>query len=120
MILVDTSIWITYLRSGDTRLQNLLINGEVACHPFIIGELACGNLQNRQAFLSLLQDLPQTNTVDQQEILYFIEIHQLMGLGIGFIDIHLLASAKLSRMPLWTSDRRLKAAAQNLSVAFSN
>jgi len=120
MILVDTSIWITHLRQGNKHLQSLLIEDQVACHPFVVGELACGNIQNRQMFLSLLQDLPDAHTISQQEVLYFIEIHQLMGLGIGWMDMHLLASAKLSRMPLWTSDKRLKVAAQNLSIAYTH
>lgn len=118
MVIVDTSIWVTHLRQGSRHLKELLFDGEVVCHPFIIGELACGNIKNRSEFLSLLQSLPMAPTVSLSELLYFIEQNKLMGMGIGFVDAHLLASAQLSKIPLWTSDRRLKSTAIELKVAY--
>lgn len=96
MILVDTSVWVEHLRSGAIGLGELLIEGHVACHPFIIGELACGNLKNRTEILSLLHDLPTATRADDDEVFQFIEDHKLMGKGLGYIDIHLLMSAMLT------------------------
>lgn len=107
MILVDTSVWVEHLRSGSSGLDELLSDGQVVCHPFIIGELACGNLKNRAEILSLLYDLPLATGADDDEVMQFIADHKLMGKGLGYIDIHLLMSAMLSRIPLWTIDRRL-------------
>jgi predicted nucleic acid-binding protein len=107
MILVDTSVWVEHLRSGTIGLEALLNDGQVVCHPFIIGELACGNLKNRTEILSLLQDLPVASSADDDEVIQFIEDHKLMGKGLGYIDIHLLMSALLARIPLWTIDKRL-------------
>ena len=92
---------------------------QVVCHPFIIGELACGNLRNRTEFLSLLQTLPMVPVVSQDELLFFIMQHELMGKGIGFVDINLLASAQQSEISLWTSDGRLNIAAEELGLAHS-
>ena len=111
MVLVDTSVWINHLRDGDRHLEKLLFDGDVVCHTHIIGELACENLKNRQEIISLLQALPMAPVVEFHEFLYFIEQNQLSGKGIGFVDIHLLASAKLGQVRLWTADKRLKAAA---------
>ena len=94
------------------------MDAEVMCHPFIIGELACGNLKNRNEILSLLQSLPTTPTIEFDEFLFFIERNQLMGKGIGFVDVHLLASAQLTGVPLWTADRRLKSMADQLKLTF--
>jgi len=118
VVIVDTSIWVIHLRQGSRHLEELLLDAQVICHPFIIGELACGKIKNRNEFLSLLQTLPMAPTVTLNELLYFIERHKLMGMGIGFVDAHLLASAQLSRIPLWTSDRRLRAAAIKLKIAY--
>ena len=107
MILVDTSVWVEHLRSGTIGLEALLNDGQVVCHPFIIGEIACGNLINRTEILSLLQDLPVASLADDDEVIQFIEDHKLMGKGLGYIDIHLLMSALLTRIPLWTTDKRL-------------
>jgi predicted nucleic acid-binding protein len=107
MILVDTSVWVEHLRSGVSELQTLLFDGEVVCHPFIVGELACGNLRNRKEILSLLQDLPMASVADHVEVMKIIENHKLMGKGVGYVDLHLLASALLDRIPLWTHDKRL-------------
>ena len=107
MILVDTSVWVEHFRSGTIGLETLLIDGQVVCHPFIIGELACGNLNNRTEILSLLQDLPMASRADDDEVIQFIEDHNLMGKGLGYIDIDLLMAALLTRIPLWTIDKRL-------------
>ena len=114
MILVDTSVWVEYFRSGSSELQVLLNDGDVLCHPFIIGELACGNLNNRSKILSLLHDLPTIAHADDPEVLLFIEKNGLMGKGLGYIDLHLLMSALLNRVSLWTLDKRLQAVALKL------
>ena len=118
MVIVDTSIWVTHLRQGSRHLGELLLDAQVVCHPFIVGELACGNIKNRVEFLSLLQSLPMAPAVSPDEFLYFIDQHKSMGMGIGFVDAHLLASAQLSRMLLWTSDKKLKSAATKLEVSY--
>ncbi len=117
MILVDTSIWIDHLRSGNPSLSGLLQNGLVCTHDFVIGELACGNLQNRAEVLGLMQSLPRLGVVTEDESLFFIEKQQLMGRGIGYIDVHLLAAAVMQGASLWTRDKRLKALAEEKSWA---
>ncbi len=119
MVLVDTSVWVYHLREGDDRLSGLLNEGLVCCHPFVIGELACGNLKNRTEILSLLQALPSTETANHEEILAFIEYNGLMGKGLGYVDVHLLGSALLSDVVLWTADSRLAQAASALAVCYS-
>jgi predicted nucleic acid-binding protein len=118
MVLVDTSVWVNHLRRGDIQLEELLLDGEVVCHPFVIGELACGNIKNRSEILALLQALPAVPTIDLAEYLYFIEQNHLSGTGIGFVDVHLLASSQLSGIPLWTNDKRLKEIARKLKVLY--
>ena len=118
MVIVDTSIWVTHLRQGSRQLEKLLMNAEVMCHPFIIGELACGHLNNRNEIISLLQSLPMAPTIEFDEFLYFIDRNHLMGKGVGFVDVHLLASAQLIGVPLWTADKRLKSAADLLELTF--
>ena len=118
MVLVDTSVWVAHLRMGSRILEGLLLDGEVLGHPFVIGELACGNLANRKEILSLLAALPSAQVIEFEEFLYFIDQHRLMGRGIGFVDIHLLASAKLADSPLYTSDKRLKAEARRMGLAY--
>jgi len=88
------------------------------CHPFIIGELACGNLDNRNEIISLLQSLPMAPTIEFDEFLFFIDRNHLMGKGVGFVDIHLLASAQLTGISLWTADKRLKSTAGQLELTF--
>ncbi len=107
MILVDTSVWIEHLRFGTVGLEAELDAGNIACHPFIIGELACGNLKNRAEILTLLKNLPAAAVANDDEVLTFLEYHHLMGKGLGYIDIHLLTSALLTGIPLWTLDKRL-------------
>ena len=114
-MLVDTSVWVDHFRSLDAELVDLLDQGEVECHPCIIGELACGNLRDRLEILHLLRDLPQTPNVEQEEALAFVENENLAGSGLGWIDIHLLASARLAGSSLWTHDRRLARAAHRLT-----
>ena len=94
------------------------MDAEVMCHPFIIGELACGNLDNRNEIISLLQSLPMAPTIEFDEFLFFIDRNHLMGKGVGFVDIHLLASAQLIGIPLWTADKRLKSTADQLELTF--
>jgi predicted nucleic acid-binding protein len=118
VILVDTSVWVDHLRSGDERLMAELERGVVFTHPFVVGELACGLMTNRGEFLSLLQRLPAVPIATDEEALGFIERHGLMGRGVGYIDVHLLASAALSGgVRLWTRDRRLAAVAAEVGVA---
>ncbi len=118
MVIVDTSIWVTHLRQGSRQLEKLLMDAEVMCHPFIIGELACANLKNRYEIISLLQSLPMAPTIEFDEFLFFIDRNHLMGKGVGFVDVHLLASAQLTGIPLWTADKRLKSAADQLELTF--
>ena len=118
MVIVDTSIWVKHLRQGDPHLEKLLLDAEVACHPLILGELACGNIKNRREILSLLQSLPMAPAIDLDEFLHFIDQNQLMGKGIGYVDVHLLASARLAGTPLWTSDKRLRSVAIELTVVY--
>jgi predicted nucleic acid-binding protein len=114
MVLVDTSVWVSHLRETHAGLVDLLNDGEVACHPFIVGELACGNLKNRMTLLALLEALPMAILVEHEEVLAFIESHDLMGKGLGYVGVHLLASATLSDLPLWTFDKRLERVAAML------
>lgn len=119
MILVDTSVWIDHLRTAELSLTKLLVSGQVVTHPFVIGELACGNLKNRAEILFAMENLPVAPVAMDNEILPFIERHRLMGLGIGYIDAHLLASAALlSNGFLWSRDKRLVATAKMLSVGY--
>jgi predicted nucleic acid-binding protein len=118
VVLVDTSVWVEHLRNGVPDLEALLADGEVACHPFVIGELACGNLRNRQEILSLLQDLPAVPEIADEELLLFVERHRLMSWGLGLVDVHLLASAQLAGIALWTLDRKLRQAATGLDASY--
>ncbi len=117
MVIVDTSVWVAHLRVGSRRLHELLDNTQVMSHDFIVGELACGNLKRRREILDLFEALPRAPLLSQKEVLYFIEHHSLMGTGIGFVDAHLLASAQLSNVPLWTLDSSLRRAAASLGLS---
>lgn len=118
MILVDTSVWVDHLRAGDMILAGLLETGRVLMHPFVVGELALGNLRQRQVILGYLRDLPQAVVATNGEVLQFIERHDLAGLGIGYVDVHLLASTQLtSGSSLWARDKRLLAVAEQLGLA---
>ena len=119
MILADTSVWIDHLRSGLPKLVELLEANRVVTHASIIGELACGNLANRNELLSLWQSLTTLPEVSHQEALYFIEEHQLMGKGVGYIDIHLMAAVVLDGgTRIWTNDKRLAMVAGQMGLAW--
>lgn len=115
-MLTDTSVWIDHFRRGGEHLAARLQEGEVWIHSFVIGELSCGRLQRRNEILSLLRSLPHAPFVEHEEVLEFVEAERLMERGLGWIDVHLLASARLARIPLWTFDRRLAAAARLLGI----
>ena len=121
MILVDTSVWVDHLRDGEATLVKLLHQNLVCTHPMVIGELACGNLHNRKQLLALLHNLPSAIEARPHEVLAFVESHQLMGKGVGFIDLQLLASCLLSpRTTLWTRDKRLTGIANTLNLGFTS
>ena len=116
MILVDTSVWVEHLRKGSARLTSLLADGEVLLHPFVIGELACGQLRNRTEILGLLSALPRTIAATHEEVLRLVETERLHGRGLGWVDVHLLASARLSQCALWTMDKSLALAVTRLGI----
>lgn len=119
MILVDTSVWVDHLRAGDAALGALLNRSQVLMHPFVLGELACGNLRNRDEVLRLLKDLPQAPVASDEEVLFFVERNALMGRGIGYVDAHLLAAVTLGgSMYVWTRDKRLRSVAEALELAY--
>ncbi len=118
MILIDTSIWVDHLRAADAHLHQLLTDGRVLTHPFIIGELALGNLKQRTTTLTSLRELPQTAIADDDEVSDFIDRYALFGSGIGYVDAHLLAAVRLTAgTALWTRDKRLLSVAQQLQLA---
>jgi predicted nucleic acid-binding protein len=118
VILVDTSVWVDHLRAVDETLARLLHGGGVLAHPFVIGELALGNLRQRDLLVDALRDLPQANVATDDETLHFIHRHALFGLGIGYVDAHLLAAARLTAgATLWTRDKRLHGVADRLGLA---
>jgi len=116
MVLVDTSVWVEHLRRGEARLAALLSAGDVLCHPFVIGELACGHIRRRTEILGLLSALPSVEEATHDDVLDFIERRRLQGKGLGLIDMHLLASCALARRPLWTLDARLTRAASQIGI----
>jgi predicted nucleic acid-binding protein len=118
VILVDTSVWVEHLRSGNAELRELLEDGEVMCHLFVIGELACGSMRNRSQILELLKSLPSAPLAEHTEALHFLNKHRLFGHGLGWIDIHLLAAASLAGTRLWTRDRALKTATEHLGISY--
>jgi len=118
VILADTSVWVDHLRVGNNMLARLLNSGEVLTHPFVIGELALGNLRRRELILSALQDLPNAIVATDREVLYLIGEHRLFGQGIGYIDAHLLAAVRLTdEAVLWTRDKPLLRVAKRLGIA---
>ena len=121
VILADTSIWVDHLRKGDPHLAALLNRNQVLMHPFVVGEIACGRLANRMVTLELLQNLPTASLADISEVTGFIDAFSLFGKGIGYVDIHLLASVVLSSdTTLWSRDKRLISVAKSLGVAYSS
>jgi predicted nucleic acid-binding protein len=120
LILVDTSVWVDHLRRDDARLRNLLDNARVLAHPFVIGEIACGSLSDRALVLELLRDLPMALVAEADEVLAFIDRHGIHGKGMGYVDVHLLASVTLTPgASLWTRDKRLHAIATGLGRAYA-
>jgi predicted nucleic acid-binding protein len=120
-VLVDTSVWIDHFRQKDEHLINILEDNRVLTHPMIWGELACGHLHNRDQILSLFKNLPQASEATHDEALYCLTSHNLMGKGIGFVDLHLLASILLTKNTLlWTRDKRLHKLALSLNVSYSS
>lgn len=116
MTLVDTSVWVDHFRRGNRELAERLGRGDVLAHSCVIGELACGHLRQRQEILGLLATLPRAHQVDDDEALAFLEAHRLFGRSIGWVDVHLLASAKLTGAALWTLDQPLGRAAAALRL----
>jgi predicted nucleic acid-binding protein len=117
MILVDSSVWVDHLRHGDQRLVTLLEASQVLTHPFVVGEIALGSLKNRETILGSLKGLPQAATATDEEVQKFIESIALFGLGIGYIDAHLLAAVRLDAgSQLWTRDKRLGAIANRMGL----
>jgi len=120
VILVDTSVWVAHFRAGDKALAALLSAGAVLIHPFVIGELALGNLRQRELLLNALADLPRASIATDDEVLHFIEHHALFGRGIGYVDAHLLASVQLTAgTTLWTNDKKLQSVAEQLRLAIT-
>ena len=118
MILVDTSVWIGHLRAADAQLVTLLERGEVLSHPFVIGEIAMGSLRQRSVVLAALKALPGATVATDDEVQGFVTAHGLFGLGIGWVDAHLLAAVRLTPgAQLWTLDKRLAGAAAQLGVS---
>ena len=119
MILAESSIWIDHLRRRNTRLVSLLQGGDIAIHGMVIGELACGRLQDREAVLDEWRRLPRIGSVSDDEAIEFIGQKRLMGRGIGFVDAHLLAAvASTPGSRLWSRDKRLAEIAQSLRLAY--
>lgn len=118
MILVDTSVWINHLRAPSKLLAQLLDLEQVVVHPFVVGEISCGNLANRKEIIALLHSLPAAPKADDDEILFFIERHRVMGRGLGLVDVHLLASSTIAGGSIWTADKNLRLAATHLGIEF--
>lgn len=118
MVLVDISVWVSHFRETNDDLVELLNRGEVVCHPFIVGELACGNLKNRVSIIALLEALPMALVVDHEELLSFVEARKIMGKGLGYVDVHLLAAALLTDVSLWTLDKKLDKVARELQCRY--
>jgi hypothetical protein len=118
VILVDTSVWVDHLRDGDPALVRVLEQGRALAHPWVTGELGLGRLRDRPGVLRLLDQLPQAVVATAAELLAFVEHQKLFGVGIGYVDVQLLASARLTEdAQLWTRDRRLQAVAERLGLA---
>lgn len=118
MVLVDTSIWIDHLRNRNSNLVELLEQGDVVIHPWIIGELACGNLTNRRELLLLFRSLPSVRVATDEEVFQLMEGRKLFGKGIGWVDIHILAASLIEDIRFWTGDKRLKKIANSLKIGY--
>ena len=118
-VLVDTSVWVEFIRFGNAQLSALLRDGHVLVHDMVIGEIACGSAANCSERLSVMKNLPKVTQAEHSEVLTFIERHQLFGRGVGYVDNHLLAATVLhGEASLWSRDKRLLAAATQLGIAF--
>ena len=117
MILVDTSVWIEHLSRRSSRMHSLIEQRRVLQHPFVTGELACGHLGDRKRVLRDIVGLPRAPIVELERVLDLLEEERLFGLGLAWVDVHLLASARTSRTPIWTLDRALYRAAARLGLA---
>ena len=118
MILVDSSVWINHFRRAEPRLEALLIHEFVSLHPFVLGELACGNLHKRTETIARLGQLPAAVVAPEPQVRHLLESRRFWGSGLGWIDLHLLASAVIEKSKLWTTDRAVAAAANQLGVGF--
>jgi predicted nucleic acid-binding protein len=118
VILIDTSVWVDHLRAGNATLTGLLEQGAALAHPFVIGELALGNLRDRELVLRMLSRLPSASVATDAEVLRFVGRHALFGRGVGYVDVHLLSAVRLTPgSQLWTFDKRLSDVAVELGVA---
>ncbi len=119
MVLIDTSVWIDHFRGANTVLEFLLNEYEIVTHPFVLGELACGNFKNRHEIFELLSNLPSLEPVSEEEYFIFIEKNKLFGLGLGFVDIHLLAASIISNCKIYAKDKYLHSAACKLDIVYA-
>jgi len=114
--LVDTSVWVRHFQNANATLLALLDQEEVGLHPFVIGEVACGNLRRRDATLLELQRLPATDIADEIEVRHVLEKHRLWGKGLGWVDVHILAAANLAGWGILTADRAMFTAAKRMGI----
>ena len=118
-VLVDTSVWVEFIREGNAQLSELLQKGRVLMHDMVIGEIACGSAPSRKERLQAMDNLPKITMAEHSEVLRFIDKHRLFGCGVGYVDNHLLAACILQAdCALWSRDKRLCAAAERLGIAF--
>ena len=121
LVLVDTSVWVEFIRFNDSQLFRLLHEGRVLMHDMVIGEIACGSVPGRAERLSVMNSLPKVDLAEHAEVMKFIDNHQLFGCGVGYVDNHLLAASILhGNCVLWSRDKRLHSAAERLGVAFES
>ena len=119
MVLVDSSVWVAHFRDGQPALARLLADGLVLMHPFVCGELACGNLKDRVPLLSDLSALPPAQRASDGEVMHLIDAERLWGRGLGWVDAHLLAATLISECHFWTLDKRLRSVATDLKLNFN-
>jgi predicted nucleic acid-binding protein len=119
MILVDSSVWIDHFRHAEPRLEALLEHELVALHPFVLGELACGNMHKRTETIGYLEHLPAASVASEEEVRHLLESRRFWGSGLGWVDMHLLASAIIGEMKLWTANRGMATAAARLGIGFA-
>jgi predicted nucleic acid-binding protein len=118
MILVDSSVWMGHFRHTEPRLNALLVHELVSLHPFVLGELASGNLHRRAETIAYLEDLPVAAIAPESQVRHMLESRRLWGSGLGWVDMHLLASALIEESKLWTADRAMASAAASLGIGF--